>query len=112
VHEIPLRPVVPSTFVTVHAGGPPVGSVDVSTLPASSVATHSVVEGHETADSASGAWFSIWTGAAHDGAGATATAEPTSKPVPDAATTIDKTIIERVRGLRAPTPSRAGGPAV
>jgi hypothetical protein len=39
---------VPSTLVSVHADDPPVGLVDVVTLPWLSTATHRVVVGHDT----------------------------------------------------------------
>jgi hypothetical protein len=38
----------PSRSVRVHVEAPPVGSVEVNTCPLSSVATHSVVDAHET----------------------------------------------------------------
>ena len=40
--------VLGSTWATTHAAAPPVGSVEVITLPAASTATHRVVDGHET----------------------------------------------------------------
>jgi hypothetical protein len=46
-HDTPLRALV-STFVVVHALAPPVGSVDVTTFPLLSTATHNAVEEHDT----------------------------------------------------------------
>ena len=36
------------TAVTVQADAPPVGSVEVATLPAPSTATHGAADGHDT----------------------------------------------------------------
>src|ERR1700734_416391 len=57
-HETPLTNTGPalsvlfcvvlgSKWATIHAGPPPVGSVEVITLPAASTATQKVVDGHE-----------------------------------------------------------------
>jgi hypothetical protein len=47
-HEMPVREALSSTLVTVHADAPPVGVVEVSTLPAESTATQSDAFGQET----------------------------------------------------------------
>src|SRR5689334_21564752 len=66
--ERPTSALVPSTLVTVHAVAPPVGFVEAATLPASSTATHRLLEGHETAlrddPPKSGRWLTR-AGAAH-----------------------------------------------
>src|SRR2546426_11079554 len=45
--DTPVRGLVPSTFVSVQAALPPVGLLDVITLPALSTATQKLTLGHE-----------------------------------------------------------------
>src|SRR5207247_2433441 len=46
--DTPDKPPAPATLVTVHAAAPPVGLLEVTTVPPLPTATHSRTLGHET----------------------------------------------------------------
>src|SRR5450755_3208131 len=65
-HDTPSRLLVPSTWATVQTGVAALGSVDVTTLPLASTATHTDADGHDTPASllVPSTWATVQTGVA------------------------------------------------
>ncbi len=113
-HEIAVRPSAPATFAELQLAAPPVGSVEVTTSPALSIAAQNEAVGQEMAVSeifpleAKGELWSTSSGGDHVGAVVAAAAGRTEESVGRAATASIATAIgTRPEGRRTAMQNRA-----